>query len=377
MKIKIFFLIQILLLIAYVKGDIRRNELNRKNEYILLNNNAPQVPIVTETKTPIRYPRFPAQKMRTNHSKLEELSKKYLNPMMRIPELNYQYLSPTMSRFMTVMLSLLVVPFIILSLFGDTGDLIFAQFGCISGAFGFTMGMMIFGGLISDIMAIIFSTIIGFANIYSTLKLTKVREMPFVSILFFCFLVSNLIYQLLAGIPNYSINPLYTGLGGALLMRISNIFGYQFQNLTLFVMALKLFYIIIVICITSIIYFILPTSLKKVAGNEKQTEEEISNLQKYTQSISSFILTFPIVSFISQMLYVLGIFTTSPFDMLSFFYIPSQLHFNYYSTSILLTVWIFLTVSVFLFRTKISNRDSYQPKFVKSLISDYWKVQEL
>ncbi|XP_664813.1 hypothetical protein, partial [Cryptosporidium hominis TU502] len=52
MKIKIFFLIQILLLIAYVKGDIRRNELNRKNEYILLNNNAPQVPIVTETKTP-------------------------------------------------------------------------------------------------------------------------------------------------------------------------------------------------------------------------------------------------------------------------------------------------------------------------------------
>ncbi|KAH8581554.1 uncharacterized protein ELE39_002012 [Cryptosporidium sp. chipmunk genotype I] len=377
MRIKVFFLIQILLLIACVRGEIKRNELSRRNEYILVNNDAPQVPVVTETKIPIRYPRFPAQKMRTSHSKLEELSKKYLNPMMRIPELNYQYLSSTMSRFMTVILALLVVPFSLLSLFGDTGDLIFAQFGCISGVFGFTMGMMIFGGLISDTMTIIFSIIIGFANIYSTLKLTKVREMPFVSIIFFCFLASNLIYQLLAGVPNYSINPLYTGLGGALLMKISNMFGYQFQNLTLFIMVLKFFYITIVLGMAFLIYFILPSGLKKVAGNEKQTDEEISNLQKYTQSISSFILTFPIVSFISQMLYIFGVFSTSPFDMLSFFYIPSQLHFNYYSTSILLAVWVSLTVSVFLFRTKISNRDSYQPKFVKSLISDYWKVQEL
>ncbi|OII72939.1 uncharacterized protein cubi_02170 [Cryptosporidium ubiquitum] len=377
MRIKIFFLIQILVLIACVKGELRRNELNQKNEYILVNSDGPQVPVVTETKIPIRYPRFPAQKMRTSHSKLEELSQKYLNPMMKIPELNYQYLSSTMSRFMTIILSLLVIPFSLLSLFGDTGDLIFAQFGCISGIFGFTMGMMVFGGFASDIIAIIFSIIIGFANIYSTLKLTKVREMPFVSILFFCFLLSNLIYQLLAGIPNYSINPLYTGLSGALLMRISIMFGYKFQNLTLFIMALKFFYITIVLCMASLIYFILPSSLKKVTGNEKQTDEEISSLQKYTQSISSFILTFPIVSFISQILYVFGIFSTSPFDMLSFFYIPSQLHFNYYSTSVLLAVWISLTVSVFLFRTKISNRDSYQPKFVKSLISDHWKVQEL
>lgn len=377
MKIKVFFLIEILVLATCVRGEIRRNELNQKNEYILANSDGPQVPVVTETKTPIRYPRFPAQKMRTSHSKLEELSQKYLNPMMKIPELNYQYLSLTMSRFMTFTLSLLVIPFSLLSLFGDTGDLIFAQFGCISGVFGFTIGMMVFGGLASDIMTIVFSIIIGFANIYSTLKLTKVREMPFVSIIFFCFLLSNLIYQLLAGIPNYSINPLYTGLGGALLMKISIMFGYKFQNLTLFIIALKFFYITIVIGMAYLIYFILPLNLKKVTGNEKQTDEEISSLQKYTQSISSFILTFPIVSFISQILYIFGLFSTSPFDMLSFFYIPSQLHFNYYSTSVLLLLWISLAISVFLFRTKISNRDSYQPKFVKSLISDHWKVQEL
>ncbi|KAJ1605066.1 hypothetical protein OJ253_3330 [Cryptosporidium canis] len=377
MRLHILLLVKILTIIACVSGDARRNEFHRKNEYILVDNDGPQVPVVTETKVPIKYPRFPAQRMRTSKAKLEELSQKYLNPLMKIPELNYQYLSTTMTRFMTVTLVILVIPFTLLALFGDTGDLIFAQFGCISGIFGFTMGMMLFGGLIPDTMAIVFSIAVGLANVYSTLRLTKVREMPAVSILFFCFLLSNLIYQLLAGVPNYSISPLYTGLSGALLLRVSNLFSYKFQNLTLFTMALKFFYIIIVAGLAYLIYLILPSGLKKTTTSEKQTDQEIHNLQKYTQSISSFILTFPIVSFASQILYIFGIFSTSPFDLLSFFYIPSQLHFNYYSTSALLALWIALTVSVFLFRTKITNRDSYQPKIVKSLISDYWKLQEL
>lgn len=370
MRMNTFLLIQLLVLVVCTKGEM-------KNEYILVDSDGPQVPIVAETRISARYPRFPAQRMRTSSTKLEELSQKYLDPMMRIPELNYQYLSATMNRFMTAILTILVIPFGMLSLFGDTGDLIFAQFGCISGVFGFTMGMMVFGGLASDMMTIAFSIIVGFVNIYSTLKLTKVREMPFVSIIFFSFLLSNLIYQLLAGIPIYSVSPLYTGLSGALLIRVSNMLSYKFHNLTLFVMALKFFYIGIVVSLAYLIYLMLPSGLKETAGNEKQTEEEIYNLQKYTQGISSFILTFPIVSFVSQIMYVFGVFQTSPFDILSFFYIPSQLHYNYYSTSALLALWIALAVSVFLFRTKISNRDSYQPKIVKSLISDYWKVQEL
>lgn len=377
MRINAFLLVQMLVLVMCVRGEIKRGEKERRNEYILVDSDGPQVPVVTETRTPARYPRFPAQRMRTSSTKLEELSQKYVDPMMRIPELNYQYLSATMSRFMTVALTVLVVPFGLLSLFGDTGDLIFAQFGCISGVFGFTMGMMVFGGLASDMMAIAFSMLVGFVNIYSTLKLTKVREMPFVSILFFSFLLSNLIYQLLAGIPSYSVSPLYTGLSGVLLIRVSKMLSYRFQNLTLFVMALKFFYIAIVVAVAYFIYLVLPSGLKDTASSEKQTDEEIYSLQKYTQSISSFILTFPIVSFVSQIMYVFGVFQTSPFDMFSFFYIPSQLHYNYYSTSVLLALWAALAVSVFLFRTKISNRDSYQPKIVKSLISDYWKVQEL
>ncbi|KAF7458484.1 putative transmembrane protein [Cryptosporidium felis] len=367
----------LVLLILVVKGETWKNEMSRLNGYILEVNDGPQVPVVTETKTPMRYPRFPAQRMRTSRSKLEELSQKYFNPMMKIPELNYQYLSLTMSRFMTIALSILVVPFVILSLFGDTGDFIFAQFGCISGVFGFSIGMMIFGGLIPDALAITASIIIAIANSYSTLKLTKVREMPHVSILFFSFLLSNLIYQLFAGITNFSINPLYTGIGGAILMRLSLFFGYRFRNLTLFIIALKTFYLLIVVILALLIHFALPKGLKQVSGNDKQSEEQISRLQKYTQSISSFILTFPLVSFLSQIMYISGIFSTSPFDMFSFFNVPSQLHFNYYSTSILLSIWILLTVSIYLFRTKITNRDLYQPKFIKSLISDHWKVQEL
>ncbi|KAH8740849.1 hypothetical protein FG386_003088 [Cryptosporidium ryanae] len=351
-------------------------------------NESPQIPVATRSDGL----RFPAQRIRTKSSKTDELMQKYMSPMMKLPELNYQYISSIMNRFNTIILSLLVIPFIILSLFGDTNDFIFTQFGFISGIFGFCMGIMLFVGLLPDSLTIAAAITIGVMNSYSTLKLTKVREMPHVSILFFCFLLSNLIYHLMAGIGNYALNPLYTGIGGALLMRVSKLIGYNFDNIKLFTFALKVCYISIVSLLSLTIYALLPTSLKYSGGantsassghsflnlnkTEKNSDEEISRLQKYTQSISSFILTYPIVAFISQITYIFGIFMTSPFDPISFFYIPSQLHLNYYSTFILITTWLVLVIFTFLFRTKMSNRDSFQPKFVKSLISEKWRLNE-
>ncbi|KAK6589625.1 hypothetical protein RS030_134 [Cryptosporidium xiaoi] len=396
--VKVFILI-IGLLAIFAKGN-RSNASNingrliSNNGNIIHDNETPQIPISTEERRATRsnYPRFPAQRMRTTRSRTDELMQNYINPIMKLPELNYQYLSFTMNRFNTILLPLLVIPFVILSLFGDTGDFIFTQFGFISGIFGFCMGMMLFIGLIPDLLTIAISITMGIMNSYSTLKLTKVREMPHVSILFFCFLLSNLIYHLTAGIGNYTLNPLYTGIGGALLMRISKLIGYNFNNITLFTLALKVCYISFVSLFSLIIYVLLPTSLKCNGGinnntssgqsflnsnkNNKNSDDEISRLQKYTQSISSFILTYPIVAFISQITYIFGIFATSPFDLVSFFYIPSQLHLNYYSTFVLIIIWLILMIFTFLFRTKISNRDSFQPRFVKSLIAEKWRLQE-
>ncbi|OII76777.1 hypothetical protein cand_024540 [Cryptosporidium andersoni] len=347
----------------------------QKNMYI--NNDSPEIPVSIRDVKPIKYPRYPATGMRLGKTKSnkQELSRKYTQPLMNLPELNYQFISSSMSRFITTVCIISALPFLVLSLFGDTGDFIFAQFGALSGLFGFLLGLMIFSAVLPDFLTITISVLAGITNIYSTLRMTRVREMPYTSILFFCFIVGNLIYQILAGIPIYTLSPLYTGLSGAVLLKLLTIFGSQFTNLLAFQISLKFFYFLFVLIFGIISYQLLPDGLKHSNITEKQSEDEILRLHKYTQAISSITLTYPVVAFISQMLYISDIFITSPLDPLSFFYIPSQFHITYPSTSILLTIWILLIIFTYLFRTKITNRDDYKPSFVKNLM-DHWKAEE-